>query len=116
MSETVGASVAGAPMTTRTTFARPGASRPPAPIPTAATSIDGIGPHTSVRARRSAIPVGVASSPSPPASTRQPRASSSTAGTGTGSYEYTLTMSNGTQTRFSGNYTPGAPLTLPTGS
>jgi hypothetical protein len=36
-------------------------------------------------------------------------------GTGTGSYQYTLTMSNGQQTSFSGNYTPGTPLALPSG-
>jgi hypothetical protein len=35
-------------------------------------------------------------------------------GVGTGTYQYTLTMSNGTQTTMSGNYTPTAPLGLPT--
>lgn len=33
---------------------------------------------------------------------------------GAGSYQYTLTMSNGQTSTFSGNYTPGAPLGLPT--
>lgn len=34
----------------------------------------------------------------------------------TGTYEYTLTMSNGSKTTVSGNYAPGTPLALPTGS
>lgn len=36
-------------------------------------------------------------------------------GPSTGTYQYTLTMTDGTQTTMSGNYTPSAPLGLPTG-
>ena len=50
----------GAPTTTRTTLARPAVSRVPAPIPTAATAIGGSAPQSSARARRRAMPVGVA--------------------------------------------------------
>ena len=73
-----------APTRTRTTFARPGVSRLPAPTPTSSTVIAGRSSQDEASARIVAIPVGVANSPAPPARTRQPRASCATAGTGTG--------------------------------
>ena len=59
-------------------------SRLPAPTPTARTESAGRSQHSVASPVINAIPVGVASSPLPPARTRQPRESSSTAGTGTG--------------------------------
>lgn len=60
------------PTTTRTTFARSAGSLVPAPIPVASTRIGGPGPHVSARLRTRASPVGVASSPVPPARTSLP--------------------------------------------
>ena len=56
----------------RTTFGRPGSSRVPAPIPTVVTVQSGRVGAGSASVVTSAIPVGVASSPCPPASTCQP--------------------------------------------
>ena len=56
----------------------------PAPTPTLSTDMAGKSQDSCDRAVSSAMPVGVASSPSPPDSTRQPADISSTAGTGTG--------------------------------
>lgn len=57
------------------------------------------------------INIGTSSNPPLPKSISM-TATSTAAGTGT--YQYTLTMSNGQTTSFSGNYTPGTPLSLPT--
>ena len=59
------------------------------------------------------LQIGANSNPAMP-KTIQMSATSTAAGTGT--YQYTLTWTNGRQDSFSGNYTPGSPLSLPTGS
>lgn len=66
-----------------------------------------LGPQTTT------INIGTSSNPPLPKSLTMTATST---GTGTGSYQYTLTMSNGSTMSFSGNYTPGSPLALPTGS
>ena len=70
--------------TTRTTLGRSGCSLVPAPTPTEMTVMAGSPAWRCTTAVTSATPVGVASSPSPPEVTSQPRHSSRTAGTGTG--------------------------------
>ncbi len=64
---------ASSPSTTRVTFARPAGSRVPAPTPTPCTWSAGRSWQRSASVTTSAMPVGVVSSPEPPALTRQPR-------------------------------------------
>lgn len=56
------------------------------------------------------LPINASSNPALPKSISMTATST---GTGLGTYQYTLTMSNGAQTNFSGNFSPTAPLTLP---
>ena len=66
-SPVAGRSAAVSPRTTRTTLGQPTVSLPPAPTPSARTVRPGRGSHRSpARARTSAMPVGVASSPTLP--------------------------------------------------
>src|SRR6478735_12826003 len=70
VSRSIGA-VQSSPSSTRTTFGRPGTSRPPAPTPTLRKVIGGSGSQRAARQRSSAMPVGVASSPRSPRPTER---------------------------------------------
>ncbi len=76
---------------------RSAGSRVPAPIPDPTTSSAGNGPCAVAYVVTSATPVGVASSPWPPASTATRRPAPSTAGTGTGSTPVRRANSAGSQ-------------------